>query len=164
MRIEPEAIEALGVATQNMTWLASVGDDYDATHTTVSVRWDGGLEVWHNAAWDATDAQKRTDTLGWLARWAARLARRGKVTKEFTVYSVFLNVGEGSNLIQFGAGNEYVCEIVPKLDECGAPVMEAKVTPTVTGKVEMVPVTEKVCPPSLLQAAAEVALAEVAES
>lgn len=108
----------------------------------------------------------RTQALMRVARCASRLARLGEVAKNSGDYSYTLSVKKELEVLgsftQFDLdvhlvatmSVDMVCEMVPVLDDDGEPVVEEFETEEATyHKVTKTrPVTQKVCPPSLLAA------------
>lgn len=135
--------------------------------TNFAVRsWDQIIDIDFALPWTMSREERRDETVARLGRWAKRLVQFGPVTKDFGEYRVELSVQAGDWRIEVSATTDAVCERKPVLDDDGKPKLERKVTvkhgPSFE-LVEMVPVTEKVCPPSLLEAAARAELADVDE-
>lgn len=103
------------------------------------------------------DAGKRASALAFLARWARRLAKLGQVEKDYGDDHVAVTVELACGWsLQARAEAAAVCTYVDVLDpETGEPVMEATEVsdPDAPRITKLVPKTERICPPSLLQGA-----------
>lgn len=95
----------------------------------------------------------RADAKAFLGAWLRRLKKLGRPTKTFGEASVTVAVVlDNGWTIRAAAEAAQVCEVVPVLDEAGQAKVEMHEVVHYDARTttEAVPVTTKVCPPSLL--------------
>lgn len=106
------------------------------------------------------DDEKRDIALAFLATWTNRLHQAGTIVKDYgdTTVAVQITLGSGWT-IRAEVTAEQACTFEPVLDDNGDPVLVPKDV-TVYGEpvieTQLVPVTKRVCPPSLLAHLVEV--------
>lgn len=110
---------------------------------------------WAASSWDAEPELKRAEALDFLGRWARRFVKLGEVAKTYGDYdtAVTIKLTWGTTLTA-KASAEVTCEFVPVIGENGEPLMrEEDEHQTIKTGTKLVPVTEKICPPSFLAGA-----------
>lgn len=125
------------------------------TNTIILSPWRWGIP---SALQD--DDTKRDIALAFLATWTNRLHHAGSIVKDYgdTTVAVQITLQSGWT-IRAEVTADQACTFEPVLDDNGDPVMEPKDV-TIYGdpviETQLVPVTRRVCPPSLLAHLTEV--------